>query len=475
MAPISDIQRQTYTDIYTTYSGKLFGVCLHYVKDREVANDLLHDSFIVIFSSLDQLRDRSRIEPWMCSIVRNIALKHLRNTKKMPETGLESIPEPAFEENTANISEIPLNDLLKVIDELPEQYGKVFRLSVLDGLSHKEIGEIMGIAPHSSSSNLARAKQMLRKVISQNWGILITFCLCIVAVLFITRPEDESGITAENIVFDIKASDNPEIMIAGLIPAKDLKALPERKSSDPEESTPEPEIHEPETSLQEEDDSYTYADAAVPAPEYKEPDWEDDREEDDKRLAFGFSGSISNSGSSRQVTAAPDPGFDMTPPGYEDPSAKQYTHFMPVSFAASVRYTFEERWALASGLRYTYLHSEVSEEMGIRKYSQDIHYIGIPLQVLWEFWYSRAISAYASAGATFEIPVAARHAGKHMDIPCQWSAGLGVGIQYNLTPHIGLYVEPELYRYFNNESQYQTIRTERPMSITVPIGIRFTW
>ena len=103
MAPISDIERQVFTDIYKTYSGKLYGVCLHYVHDHETASDLLHDSFIVIFSSLDQLRDHSRLVPWMCSIVRNIALKHLKNTQKMPETGLENIPEPKFEDNTANI------------------------------------------------------------------------------------------------------------------------------------------------------------------------------------------------------------------------------------------------------------------------------------------------------------------------------------------------------------------------------------
>ena len=53
MAPISDIERQVYTDIYQTYSDKLYGVCLHYINDRETAEDLLHDSFIVIFSSLD--------------------------------------------------------------------------------------------------------------------------------------------------------------------------------------------------------------------------------------------------------------------------------------------------------------------------------------------------------------------------------------------------------------------------------------
>ena len=140
MAPISDIERQVYTDIYQTYSGKLYGVCLHYINDRETAEDLLHDSFIVIFSSLDSLRDSSRLEAWMCSIVRNIACQYLKKAQRITETSIEGIPEPVMEENTVHYTEIPLNDLLEAVDSLPEQYGNVFKLSVLEGLTHKEIG-----------------------------------------------------------------------------------------------------------------------------------------------------------------------------------------------------------------------------------------------------------------------------------------------------------------------------------------------
>ena len=228
MAPISDIERQVFTDIYETYSGKLYGVCLHYVHDHAVAEDLLHDSFIVIFSSLGSLRDSTRLESWMCSIVRNIALKHLRQAQKMPGTYIEDIPEPPFDDNVVNITEIPLDELLKVIDDLPEQYGNVFRLSVLEGLSHKEIGAILGIAPHSSSSNLARAKQLLRSIISRNWGIILTFCLCIFAVLFMARPEKTETMTADNQLCRITDTENPEVMIAKLSPAKVIRPLTRR-------------------------------------------------------------------------------------------------------------------------------------------------------------------------------------------------------------------------------------------------------
>ena len=113
--------------------------------------------------------------------------------------------------------------------------------------------------------------------------------------------------------------------------------------------------------------------------------------------------------------------------------------------------------------------------MGTRTYGQDIHYLGIPFKVSWTFWNSRSSSAYVSAGTTFEFPIAGRLGMDKITVPCQWSAGLGIGFQYSLTPHVGLYVEPELYRYFNNGSQIRTIRTERSVSLTVPVGIRFSW
>ena len=511
MAPISDIQRQTYTDIYKTYSGKLYGVCLHYVHDPDIASDLLHDSFIVIFSSLDQLRDSSRLEPWMCSIVRNIALKHLRDSQRMPETSLESIPEPVFEETSVHVSEIPLTELLKVIDDLPEQYGKVFRLSVLDGLSHKEIGEIMGIAAHSSSSNLARAKKMLRKVVSKNWGILLTFCLCIFTLLF-SINEGETSVISDITRIGIRPADSNEVMISELIPAKDLPPMESR-------------ILEPVTSVKQNDEKKQTEDKK-PSETYSTKDiyptdvWDlyetTDTERKRKRrtLSFGFGGNIGNSAigtsfaghhnSGTGTTSPPYQGDDFTsslpggntssgiqdgstPPDDYRPETpdlnddkipsylEKYRHSMPVSFTASVKWSFAEKWALTSGLKYTYLHSEVLDGMNIRKYGQDIHYLGIPVKLSWTFWSSRSFSAYASAGTTFEFPIAGRRAGKRLDVPCQWSAGLGIGIQYDITPHFGIYVEPEYYRYFDNGSTVKTIRTERPATLSVPVGIRFSW
>lgn len=494
MAPISDIQRHTYTELYRTYSGRLFGVCLHYVHDHDIASDLLHDSFIVIFSSLDQLRDSTKLEPWMRSIVRNIALKHIRRTQMMPESSIENIPEPAFEETTAHVSEIPLDDLLKVIDELPEQYGKVFRLSVLDGLSHKEIGDIMGIAPHSSSSNLARAKQMLRKIISQNWGIVLTFCLCIIAVLFIAEDRDETPLAAGSIGFDVIDADQAQVLISSLVPAKALNPLPSRAITILSDTPSETDTLKPEV-IESTEDADENTERAVtntregvtnnhivlePETTYTQTDINGNRQAK-RRLSFGFSGGILNSGTAEG--SPQHPGFDLAPPvsnpGYEESipthTDKIYRHNMPISFSLSAQLQLNDIWAVSTGLRYTYLHSDITKSPGTRKYGQDIHYLGIPLKASWTFWRSARMNAYASAGTTFELPLSGQMNGKPLYVPCQWSAGLGAGLQYNFTPRIGIYIEPELYWYFNNGSNIRTIHTDRPVSINIPLGIRFSW
>ena len=69
-------------ELYTTYANKLLGVCRHYVKDDNSAHDILHDAFIIIFMSIQDLKDESKLEGWMITIVRNLSLKYLQNTEK---------------------------------------------------------------------------------------------------------------------------------------------------------------------------------------------------------------------------------------------------------------------------------------------------------------------------------------------------------------------------------------------------------
>ena len=175
-------------ELYTTYAKRLLGVCRHYVKDDNVAEDILHDAFIIIFMSIRDLKDESKLEGWMVTIVRNLSLKYFQSTEKetIPLSCLDiEIKEEVREEQQS----IELGLLLSAIESLPKGNQEVFKLSVLDGLSHKEIGELLGINPHSSSSQLFRAKKMLRTILINYWMLLLLPILIPVYVYFIMRDK----------------------------------------------------------------------------------------------------------------------------------------------------------------------------------------------------------------------------------------------------------------------------------------------
>ena len=531
MAPISDIERQVYSNIYERYSQRLLGICLGYVHDIDVAKDILHDAFIIIFSQIGTLREPEKIEQWMCTIARNLSLKHIEKKKRFSGTDVSELKE-LHEEDAAltGIEAIPFEDLIKAIDELPTQYGKVFRLSVLEGLSHQEIGEMLGIAPHSSSSNLARAKQLLRKIINQHWGILITFLMLLFAIFHFTGKEDIPFEYEEELVSVIE---EPVTADSTVEIEKPLIAMtePAEKTTKPVEKTAEPVDKEEEQTEQEvpdivevienEDHEDIQKNTDIIDP-YDTDEFEEDEFEEDesgkrkgRKVSFSFSvgshGPAGNDGETQMGNesfpssppgeylpgnppsepSGPDSGNDPTEEEDEnkdeekDSSMKRriasgqrsddsrYRHYMPVSFAASLNWEVSERWNIGTGLRYSYLRSDILQNKYVSK--QKIHYLGIPLKASYTFWDSRFINAYVSAGALFEMPLAAHIDGKKIDAPNQWSAGAGIGMQFEITRKLSIYVEPDLYYYFDTGSDIRTIRTDKPFSVTIPVGIRFSW
>lgn len=526
MAPISDIERQVYSNIYERYSQRLLGICLGYVHDIDVAKDILHDAFIIIFSQIGTLREPEKIEQWMCTIARNLSLKHIEKKKRFSGTDVSELKE-LHEEDAAvtGIEAIPFEDLIKAIDELPTQYGKVFRLSVLEGLSHQEIGEMLGIAPHSSSSNLARAKQLLRKIINQHWGILITFLMLLFAIFHFTGKEDIPFEYEEELVSVIE---EPVTADSTVEIEKPLIAMtePAEKTTKPVEKTAEPVDKEEEQTEQEvpdivevienEDHEDIQKNTDIIDP-YDTDEFEEDEsgKRKGRKVSFSFSvgshGPAGNDGETQMGNesfpssppgeylpgnppsepSGPDSGNDLTEEGDEnkdeekDSSMKRriasgqrsddsrYRHYMPVSFAASLNWEVSERWNIGTGLRYSYLRSDILQNKYVSK--QKIHYLGIPLKASYTFWDSRFINAYVSAGALFEMPLAAHIDGKKIDAPDQWSAGAGIGMQFEITRKLSIYVEPDLYYYFDTGSDIRTIRTDKPFSVTIPVGIRFTW
>jgi RNA polymerase sigma factor (sigma-70 family) len=145
--------------LYKRYSGVLFGICLKYSPNRAEAEDNLQDAFITIFSRIGQYQGKGSFEGWIKRVTVNTALQKYRKKKVYEISNEEQIEDAQVE---IEQTEVPLDFLLKIIQELPDRYRLVFNLYVLDGYSHKEIAEMLGISDGTSKSNLARARMILK-------------------------------------------------------------------------------------------------------------------------------------------------------------------------------------------------------------------------------------------------------------------------------------------------------------------------
>ncbi|MFN7674766.1 RNA polymerase sigma factor [Flavobacterium sp.] len=162
---INDCQkndRKAQEQLYRLYSPKLFAVCLKYSRNYTEAQDNLQDGFLIIFKKIEQYSFKGSFDGWLKRVMINHVLQQYRQ-----ETFLSLVKEdvPDDEEIEIDDEDISLEYLLKIIQELPNQYRLVFNLYVLDGYSHQEIAEMLTINLGTSKSNLARAKMILREKI----------------------------------------------------------------------------------------------------------------------------------------------------------------------------------------------------------------------------------------------------------------------------------------------------------------------
>jgi len=156
-------------ELYVRYSGYLAAVCSRYIADREQARDVLHDSFIKIFSAFGQFeyRGKGSLRAWMTRIAVNEALKSLKRRERFdPLPADRELPDTNGGDDPP-LADIPQSVILEMIRALPAGYRTVFNLYVFEGRSHREIAGMLGIAESSSASQLHRAKNMLIKRIRE--------------------------------------------------------------------------------------------------------------------------------------------------------------------------------------------------------------------------------------------------------------------------------------------------------------------
>lgn len=161
-----------YKMLYDNHYGKMFNVCLRYAKDREEAQDILQEGYIRVFKNLQQYDFQGSFEGWIRRVIVTSAINYYnKNNLRSITDYVDNDVLLKMEKNEAlndmnNSIPLEAKELLSVIQQLPPVYKMVFNLNAIEGYSHKEISDMMGITESTSRSNLAKARAKLQEMIT---------------------------------------------------------------------------------------------------------------------------------------------------------------------------------------------------------------------------------------------------------------------------------------------------------------------
>jgi RNA polymerase sigma factor (sigma-70 family) len=154
------------------YSGLLMAVGRRYTRDAEAAKDILQEGLIKILRALPSYEEQGNFDAWMKRIVINTALKAFdKSSFKNELYTIDDLPETAVDPGV--YSNMAADELIAVINQLPETYKTIFNLHAIEGYSHREISEMIGIEESTSRSQLTRARGMLKKYLYKNEKIRV--------------------------------------------------------------------------------------------------------------------------------------------------------------------------------------------------------------------------------------------------------------------------------------------------------------
>ena len=452
--------------IYEKYSPMMRGICISITKeDEDTINDLVQDAFILTYNSLGKLKDNSKFKEWCAAITKNIALRHLEKKSKVEVVPFSSFMDEELEVEGALSTDSILHekDILELINTLPTGYGKVFRMSVIEGFSHKEIADRLGIEPHSSSSQLARAKAMLRNMIDKRALatisiILISIPLC--KYLFWKKTVEEKNIPTANAErkknnkidkskFEIVSSQTNQYVTNTIVTKKkqicevSLDSVVKSNEWKDEDTTRNIAI------IIEDRDTASSDTTSVFIPQIENYIASDTTKCVKKNkwqfLATGSLGSALAQNVYKLIAAnnsgLPDPDgptpiipneFSTWEAYYNHLQLKEHEgmpadslalmaiakhnsgkiveheqHEKPITFGVSLTKNIGKNWNVETGLQYSLLKSNFT--LGESEYyinrEQKVHYLGIPLRTSYKWYNSKNWSAYTSAGIILNIPI----------------------------------------------------------------------
>ncbi|MBO9586786.1 MAG: RNA polymerase sigma factor [Flavobacterium sp.] len=155
--------RQAQQQIYSKFSSKMLSVCRQYIKDIQLAEDVMITAFMKVFTNISKFEHKGSFEGWIRRIMVNECISYLRVQKKVKFTEDEFFVEESFNEID---SQFTVEQIQYLIDALPDGYKMVFNLYAIEGYKHNEIAKMLGINEGTSKSQLSHARKMLQTQIT---------------------------------------------------------------------------------------------------------------------------------------------------------------------------------------------------------------------------------------------------------------------------------------------------------------------
>ena len=458
--------------LYRAYHRQMTGICQRIVDNRQVAEELAHDAFLLAFAKMDQLHNPQCFEAWLISITTNVARRYMQRHHDPSMLSLSTLSEEELPQEPIPSDDKPLPtmaELMAAVDALPHGYGQVFKLAVIQEMSHKEIAEILGIAAHSSSSQLSRAKKMLQKSLAQYWLLWLMPLLLPLAIYLYktgkTIDVPQPIVTKqEQTTPDTKHDDEGTPTIGQGTPAIPIVATQQIaiapvKDVPVDSLAPADTLHHTDEE-KESTDTTTILHNNKPLPDLRPdkdiniadlfPEKSTEIKERQKRsVDLAYTGSMGEQDANRPFIFTEKEMTDITSEvplirsfdkwsdyaealqsGTLDIDYKTYQillkiaqnnaarpdadkiertthHYMPVTFSLALKYKLNSRFGLETGLSYSRLKSEfeIGTDGNAIREQQAIHYLGIPLKGTYNIYDIRRWNLYGSLGAKLEIPV----------------------------------------------------------------------
>jgi len=165
-------KRGSQEELYRRFASPMYGLCLQYASCEEDAQDILQDGFIKVFTKLEQVKNPSALPGWIRRVMINTALEKYRSQVLLQR--VDDIKEEMGEaSDTGAYEDLTCDELVGLIQTLSPRYRMVFNLYAIEGYSHQEISESLGISTGTSKSNLSRARAILQDKIKSMYGSAI--------------------------------------------------------------------------------------------------------------------------------------------------------------------------------------------------------------------------------------------------------------------------------------------------------------